>query len=101
MKKIMFLLGLLSALLGLFMVASAPYTIATASKDSSILDSEVDKVFYFLMIAGCGVVFVTTSVCLLKNWNPLKHRSVLYVGMVAAYAFVAGIYYHGIFGSPW
>lgn len=102
MKKVMFFLGLISGIAGLFLIATAPYTLATESSiNHQIIDSEIDKIFYVLMIMGCGMCYGMASVCLLKNWKPSEHKPVLYIGMISAYAFLAGLYYHMVFGSPW
>lgn len=102
MKKLLFVLGVLSAITALYLIASAPYTLATGTHiNPQIIDSEVDKLFYLLMVVGCGMMYGMVSVCLLKNWNPMNHKPVLYVGMISAFAFFAGLYYHMIFNSPW
>lgn len=101
-KLLFFILGLLAAGAAIFLVASGPYTLATQTGiNPDIIDSEVDKLFYLLMVWGCGMVYAMVSVCLFKSWNPVHYKPVLYTGMVSAFAFFAGLYYHMIFNSPW
>lgn len=103
MKRVLlFTLGLLAFAAAIFLIISGPYTLATQTGiNHQLIDSEVDKLFYLLMVWGCGIVYAMVSVCLFKNWNLLHYKPVLYTGMIAAFAFFAGLYYHMIFGSPW
>jgi len=102
MKVLLFILGLVSAIAGLFLIVSARYTLATETGiNQQLIDSEIDKLFYLLMFVGAGMCYAMASVCLLKNWRPMEHKPVLYVAMISAFAFLAGLYYHMIFGSPW
>ncbi len=101
MNKIKFLLGLIAALSGLFMVACTPYVLSGETGiNPEIIDSEFDKIFYLLMMLGCGGIYCMFSVCLLKNWNLHEHKFLLYIGMISGFAFAFGLYYHMIFGSP-
>lgn len=102
MRKVKFLLSLISGITGLFLIGFAPYTLLVAESgiNPQMIDSEIDKLFYLMMVVGCGLCYGMTSVFLLKNWK-LTHKAVLYTGVVSVSIFFTGLYYHNILGSPW
>ncbi len=99
LKKI---LGIISAIAGLFMIASAPYVINGASGiNAELINSEIDKIFLLLLFLGCGICYNLVAVFLITNWKPTEHNFALKVGMISMLSFTAGLYYHFVFGSPW
>jgi hypothetical protein len=102
MKVVLFLLGLLAAIASLTMLIGGLSPLVTGTGIShDLIDSKWDKLFFALMVGGCGLVYSVVSVYLFKGWNIRQPRPALYVGMVCMFLFLAGLYYCAMFNSPW
>lgn len=101
MKLVRFLCGLGAGVFALTLTVLTPYTLATKSGvNLAIIDSQVDQLFYMLMMLGGAGMFTAISVSLLRT-ALAKDRTVTSFALISGLFFFSGLYYHMIFGSPW
>lgn len=101
MKKVFRILGAIcSAFLALVLVYALPYTLATKKINPEIIDSGIDKFFFASLILGCAMCYGFVSYYLFTNLK-VEHKPMVWSGFVGFVAFIAGLYYHMIFQSPW
>ena len=101
MKALRFLCGLLSLIAAVWVAAYGINSLITHSGvNPRMIDSVIDKLFYLLLMLGCAGSYGVASFYLFTGTKPFEKRPVAWVGLVSLCAFLFGMYYHVIFGSP-
>ncbi len=105
MNTIKKLLGVTCYFVGIFMFITFPQTLIDENFSSQITDSTVDKIFFFFMTIGAGMVYFFVGYLLLRRISIEDiypdYKKLAYFGFLSMCMFIVGIYYHTIFGSPW
>lgn len=102
MKVLRFLGAVFCAIASIGMLFCLVQTLTGHSTvNPKIIESSIDKLFWILAIAGCSGLYATASISLIKGVSPEKSKAIMAFGVITCFAFMAGLYYTVIFGSPW
>lgn len=105
MRTIKLVLGIITGFFSIFMLYNFPVMISGESGINTIMiESTADRFFLTCMILGCAAAYgAISSASIMSSLNILKgitKNVVRATFIVSCFVFIAGAYYHMIFGSP-
>jgi hypothetical protein len=100
-NPIAFLGGILAYLAGLTIVIFWKQSLGDPTFNPEIIESTIDKIMWAMACFGCAGGYSLVGVKLTLGKNTPFGRTMSIAFLICMAAFMAGLYYGVIFGSPW
>ncbi len=102
MKALRVLTGILSSIAAAVLIYAGLQMMGPHSTiNPEILDSSWDTFFFVLLMVGCAVAYFWISAYLFIGEKMQGNTFLWAIFVIALVCFIAGLYYHFIFKSPW